>query len=233
MSSGSASSAPAREPSATKPAHRRLPPIGRAVAVLLLAGVVALLIYGVTAQSPNTSIDDSLARGQTPPAPAFTLAILQPGRLGPTLTESIRRALADGRLSTQELRGHRVVLNVWASWCDPCRQEAPLLERTWRAARTQRVLFVGLDMQDLTTDATGFLRQYQIDYLNIRDPGNSVAQRYGSTGLPETFFISPSGRIVGHVIGVSTAADLRAGIAATATGRPLGARQAGASAPIR
>jgi cytochrome c biogenesis protein CcmG/thiol:disulfide interchange protein DsbE len=82
-------------------------------------------------------------------------------------------------------------------------------------------------MQDLTGDARRFLRTFGVDYLDIRDPGDSVARRYGVTGVPETFFIAPSGRIVAHVIGVSDAAALQAGVAATATDRPLGARRAG------
>lgn len=200
---------------------------------LACAALVGLLLYGVIARSPNTTIDDSLSRGRAPLAPDFTLAVLQRGTLGPALTRSLRPALADGKLSLRELRGQRVVLNFWASWCPPCRQEAPLLERTWRAARRQGVLFVGLDMQDITQDARDFMREFRIDYLNIRDPSNPIALRYGVTGLPETYFITPSGRVVSHVIGVSTANDLRAGIAATATGRPVGARRAGAQRPTR
>lgn len=217
------------------PGARRRRPVrylAHSVALLLGAGLLALIFYGVTAQAPNTSIDDSLARGQTPAAPTFALAVLQPGTLGPKLMATMRPILAGHAVSLRELRGQRIVLNFWASWCDPCRQEAPLLERAWRAARRRGVLFLGLDMQDIPAEAKGFLRQYGSDYLNVRDPTNAVAQRYGATGLPETFFITPSGRVVDHVIGVSTSEDLRAGIAATATGQPVGARQAGGHRPI-
>lgn len=200
----------------------------RFAALLACAGLMGLLVYGVAARSPDTTVDDSLANARAPSAPGFTLAVLHRGDLGPQLTPSAGRALADGRVSLQELRGQRVVLNFWASWCIPCREEAPLLERTWRNARREGVLFVGLDMQDVTADARDFLRHFRIDYLNVRDPSNTVARRYGVTGLPETFFITPDGRIVSHVIGVSTPTDLRDGIDATATGRPITARRAGA-----
>ncbi len=191
--------------------------------------LVALLAFGVIAQSPSAQIDQSLAAGHPASAPAFTLAVLQRGSLGPELTARLAPALAAGRLGTRDLRGIPVVLNIWASWCDPCRQEAPLLERAWRAAgRPRGVLFLGLDMQDATTDAHAFLRQFHIDYLNVRDPSNDVPVRYGATGVPETFFIDRKGMIVGHVIGVTNPAQLRAGMAAALTGRVVGSRQGGA-----
>lgn len=233
VTSSPASATPAEDPS---PSHERTTTAGwlwRSVLGLASAALIALLVYGLLARSPNTTIDDSLARNEAPVAPGFTLAVLEPGRLGPKLTPAIAPALADGKISLAELRGRRVVLNVWASWCIPCRQEAPLLQRTWQSARRDGVLFLGLDMQDLTGDARGFLREFRIDYLNIRDPGDSVARRFGVTGIPETFFIAPSGRIVGHVIGVSTADDLKAGIAATEAGRPVRARRAGAQGATR
>ncbi|MGI8712208.1 MAG: TlpA family protein disulfide reductase, partial [Solirubrobacteraceae bacterium] len=115
-----------------------------------------------------------------------------------------------------------VVLTIWASWCDPCRQEAPVLERGWRAdGRPTGTLFVGLDQQDAGTDARAFVRSYGIDYLNVHDAGNDVPVRYGATGVPETFFISARGRVVDHVVGVISPGQLRAGIAAARRDQPL------------
>lgn len=199
----------------------------RVVVALACAAVVALLVYGLIARSPDTAIDDSLARGRAPVAPGFTLAVLDRGALGQRLDAALRPTLADGSVSLRELRGHRIVVNFWASWCAPCRQEAPLLQRSWMTARRDGVLFIGLDMQDLSPDARGFLTRYGTDYLTIRDPGNTAARSYGVTGVPETFFVSARGRVVNHVIGVATPDDLRAGIAATATGRPVRARRDG------
>jgi len=206
----------------------------RALTIGAPALLIGLLAYGVLIQSANTRIDDSLASGHAVPAPPFSLAVLQQGSLGPELDRSLASALRDGHLRTSQLRGTPFVLNVWASWCDPCRQESPLLERTWRTvARPRGVLFLGLDMQDLTTDAHAFLREFQIDYLNIRDPTNDVPRSYGATGVPETFFVDRRGMVVGHVTGETSIAQLRDGIAASLSGQVLGERQGGASRPAR
>lgn len=195
---------------------------------------VALLVYGVSSRAPDTSIDERLAAGKSSAAPAFTLELLDPGtRLG-RLDAPIRRARADGRLGIGELRGTPVVLNFWASWCEPCREEAPLLERAWRAeARPPGVLMLGLTMLDVAEDARAFLREFAITYPNVRDGTNDVARRYGVPALPETFFIAAQGQIVGHVIGVISPGQLRAGIRAAQTGRILGAREGGDSRPAR
>jgi cytochrome c biogenesis protein CcmG/thiol:disulfide interchange protein DsbE len=196
--------------------------------------LMALLVYGVLAKSPNTTIDDKLARLEATIAPSFELAVLQRGDVGPSLGRRLKPALADGKLALEELRGIPVVLNFWASWCVPCRQEATSLQRAWRQdARPRGVLFLGLDMQDVPRDARSFLREFGIDYLNIRDPSNGIARRYGTTGVPETFFIDAGGRVVGHVIGVATPQQLQDGVAAAQTGRVVSPRNGGAQGQIR
>jgi cytochrome c biogenesis protein CcmG, thiol:disulfide interchange protein DsbE len=204
-----------------------------ALGLLAAAGLVGLLIYGVIARSPDTRIDDSLARNQPIPAPSYRLAVLRRGTLGPRLERRVGPALADGRVSPSELRGTPYVLNIWASWCVPCRDEAPELVREWRRMRPRGVLFVGLDMQDTAEDARRFMDHYGIDYLTIKDPTNDTSHRYGATGVPETFFISARGDIVNHVIGVVTPAQLRGGIDAAVSGRPEAARQGGEQRPAR
>ena len=199
----------------------------RALTLGLIAAFVALLVYGLVVKVPDPGIDDRLGRGQAAPAPGFELSVLQRGSLGPVLERRLGPALADGRLGAAELRGTPVVLNFWASWCDPCRDEAPLLEGTWRRARAGGVTFVGLNMQDLTGDARGFMREFAVSYVNVRDQSDAVARKWGVTGIPETFFLAGDGRIVGHVVGIVSADQLRDGIEAARAGRPLGTLSGG------
>ena len=104
-----------------------------------------------------------------------------------------------------------------------------MLERACEEAGPQGVLVLGLDQQDAREAAREFLAEYRISYPNVRESGREVASDYGATGLPETFFISADGRIVGHVIGAADDDQLSRGIAAARTGRPvsLGGRPAG------
>ncbi len=204
-----------------------------AVGVAAAVGLVALLAYGVIARSPDTTIDDSLARNQPIAAPSYRLAVLRHGSLGARLERKLSPALADGHVSESELRGTPYVLNIWASWCVPCREEAPVLVREWRRARPRGLLFVGIDMQDADEDAGAFMDHFGVDYLNLRDPTNKTFRRYGATGLPETWFINSRGEIVNHVIGVITPAQLRGGIAAAIAGRPQAASRGGEQRPPR
>jgi cytochrome c biogenesis protein CcmG, thiol:disulfide interchange protein DsbE len=205
----------------------------RGLGVLAVIGLTGLLVYGVTAQAPDRTIDDALARAEAVEAPGFELDVLQRGRVAGPLAPVVDRAAADGRIALAELRGTPVVLNFWASWCDPCRVEAPVLERGWRAASRQGVIVVGLDMQDVRDDAREFLREFSITYPNVHEAGKETSRHYGVTGLPETFFISADGLIVGHVIGALDRDQLAAGIAAARSGRPQHAAPGGEQLPTR
>jgi cytochrome c biogenesis protein CcmG/thiol:disulfide interchange protein DsbE len=215
------------------PPRRRLGILLRALAVTGLALFVGLLAYGLSTSSPRTDIDEALSRAETVPAPDFELPVLERGSLGRRLSGRLNSALADGRVALEELRGTPVVLNFWASWCVPCRAEAPTLERGWRRALPNGVLFLGLNMQDLTTDARAFIREFDNTYLNVRDQSNGVAREWGVTGIPETFFITAKGRVVGHVIGVVSPERLQEGVAASRSGRPLGSLEGGDRRPTR
>ena len=201
--------------------------LGRLAAIGAVALFVALLVYGLLSKPADTTIDSSLAEAKAPPAPGFALEVLQTGSPGPRLERGLRAATADGELALEELRGAPVVLNFWASWCPPCREEAPRLERRWQANRGRGVVFLGLDMQDLTGEAREFIRDFGISYPNVRDPGDGVARDWGVTGLPETFFLSRRGRVVGHVIGAVSGDQLVEGISAAQKGLPVGVLQGG------
>ncbi|MEX2195119.1 MAG: TlpA disulfide reductase family protein [Thermoleophilaceae bacterium] len=201
---------------------------GVLVALVLVGAFVALLAYGIGATGVDDDIDVRLGRGETPAAPGFELPVLAPTGV----PAELEPAFADGSLALGELRGTPVVLNFWASWCPPCRTEAPLLEETWRDNRDD-VLFLGLNMQDLTGEAREFLDEVGNSYPHVRDDDDGVARDWGATGLPETFFITPDGRIVGHVIGAVDADQLEEGIAAATAGRVSGAEQGGERREIR
>ncbi len=198
----------------------------RGLAALLTVAFLALLAYGLVARAPDATIDDALGRRETPAAPGFELTSLKRGRPG-SLGAPWDRADADGRISLGELRDTPLVINFWASWCAPCRTEAPILERGWRRARRRGVLFVGLNMQDVTQDARTFLGEFELSFPNVRDPTKDTARRWGATGIPETFFVSAKGEIVGHVIGTVTARQLDEGVTAAITGRPRRVDQGG------
>jgi cytochrome c biogenesis protein CcmG/thiol:disulfide interchange protein DsbE len=204
----------ADEPSRSRGVLRGLA-IGAAVALL------ALLTYGVLTQPADTTIDDAIVRGEPVAAPAFDLEVLTPPRdaSGPA-AQAFARAAADGRVGLEELRGTPVVLNFWASWCEPCREEAPLLQSAWERSGGDGVLVLGLDTQDARPDARAFVEEFALTYPNVREPGGEVSRAFGMTGLPETFFISADGQVVAHARGAVDAAQLEQGMAAAAAGEP-------------
>lgn len=205
----------------------------RATGVLAAAAFVGLLAYGIASQRPNREIDGALAQAERVAAPGFDLEVLEAGQPPGALRSVTARATADGRVALKELRGTPVVLNFWASWCPPCRDEAPLLEREWRRAGQLGVMFVGVDTQDVRAEGRAFLQKFGVSYLNLREPDKATSRRYGATGLPETFFITRDGKVVGHVIGAINRKQLRAGIRAAGSGRTTPAEQGGARRSTR
>jgi cytochrome c biogenesis protein CcmG/thiol:disulfide interchange protein DsbE len=108
----------------------------------------------------------------------------------------------DGQtIRSEDLLGKGVVLNFWASWCDPCREEAALLEQTWRQEEGNNIVFLGLDYLDQEPAAKAYLDEFNISYANGPDLQSAAARRYGIKGVPETFFIDPEGKITDIVIG--------------------------------
>lgn len=200
----------------------------RRMAVLLgVLVLLSLLVYGLLAKAEDGSIDAALAAGKTEPGPLFELELLDEGSTAGAIARRLGRAGGDQRIALEELRGLPVVLNFWASWCLPCREEAPILQRGWERHRG-RVLFLGLNTQDLTDDARSFIEEFEITYPTIRDPGKEVSSAYGLTGIPETFFIDARGRVVGHVIGVVSRNQLDRGVEAARRGEVAGVLAGGA-----
>jgi cytochrome c biogenesis protein CcmG, thiol:disulfide interchange protein DsbE len=103
--------------------------------------------------------------------------------------------VGDGEGSIGDYRGRWVLVNLWASWCVPCRQEAPDLERFWRRYRDRRVTVLGIDVQDNSADAVAFVREYGLSYPQLRSVGEERSEAFGSTGVPENFLVDPRGRL--------------------------------------
>lgn len=152
------------------------------VAVLAAGALLALLAFGVSSQAQNTSIDSAVAHGKYPPAPNASMAL-------PVLGSSRTESLAD-------FRGKVVLLNVFASWCDPCATEAPILEHEQQALVHDNATIVGITYLDNSTDSEQFVREYHLTYPVLRDVSGRFIRSYGTTGVPESFVIDRAGRIV-------------------------------------
>lgn len=187
------------------------------LAMAVVAGLVALLALRLASTDRARNLVADVREGGRPAAPLFELGVIW-GETG-TWPEELGPALDDGMLALLELRGHPVVLNFWASWCVPCREEAPVLEDSARG-HAGEVVFLGVDVQDFESDARRFLRELDVDYVSVRDSGSDTYDAYGLTGVPETYYLDASGRIVAHSRGAISATELEAGIAeATAPAR--------------
>jgi cytochrome c biogenesis protein CcmG, thiol:disulfide interchange protein DsbE len=126
-----------------------------------------------------------------------------------TMAPDFELGLFDGssfKLSDQLAQGKPVVVNFWASWCGPCADEAPLLQAAAQR-RGNDFTFVGVNVEDLDSDAQSFMRKYGISYPNGSGNAGPISIKYGMRGVPETYFIAPDGRLI-RKWNTLTAADL-------------------------
>ena len=150
---------------------------------VLAAALVGLLVYGVAGNGQDTTLDDAVKAGKLPNAPGATLE-------RPLLNGRGDRSLAD-------FKGKVVVLNFWASWCEPCRGEAKILERTHaQLSQSGNGTVLGATYNDTTEDSRTFEREFHISYPSVRDVGTDLARKYGTRALPETFVLDKQGRVV-------------------------------------
>ena len=169
----------------------------QAAAVTVVALLVVLLGWRVAQQEEGRGLDDAVAAGKRPPAPDFALDSLD----------------GDATISLSDYRGKAVVLNFWASWCEPCKEEAPLLESAWQRYREQGLVVLGVDAQDLKSDARRFVERYQLTYPIAHDQNGVTLGRYGYVSFPETWFVDRQGRLVGeHILGGFTEEQLEENI---------------------
>ena len=153
--------------------------IRRAVFVFVpVVAFIGLLTYGLVTSAPRDA-------GAGTRLPEFEL---------PRLDES-------GTLTNEDLEGTPVVVNFWASWCIPCREEAELLQETYEAYTEEGVIFLGVNIKDSTVDARGFIDEYGMTYPVVSDQDEELARALGVQGIPETFFIDDEGVLIGSATG--------------------------------
>jgi len=150
-----------------------------------VVAVVGLLVYGLASKgSSGVGVGDI--------APSSALPNLEGGGTG----------------SLAEYKGQWVLVNIWASWCIPCKQEAPALETFQRQHGGPHFTVLGIDSRDLTDDGRAFVRRYGLTYPQLRDGDGSAAHEYGTTGVPENYLVDPTGRVQLHVVGPVTEESL-------------------------
>lgn len=157
---------------------------GVAISGVLALGLIALLVLGLARDTDRFKIDHAMDQGERVAAPDFTLPVFaNGGSLG----------AVDTPLTLSKLRGRPVVLNIWASWCGPCRDEAPIIEDLQRRYGPKGVVVLGLNSEDDPGDARKFLAEYRATFPVVRAGDNAVRTRFGTEQMPETFVIDPDG----------------------------------------
>jgi cytochrome c biogenesis protein CcmG/thiol:disulfide interchange protein DsbE len=169
--------------------------IAQAGAVGLVVALLGLLVWRVATDDGGVA-KKLRESGRPVAAPAFSLPRLD----------------GDGEISLASLRGKPVVINFWASWCVPCREEAPLFEQAWQDHRASGLVVLGIDSEDFRGDARRFVRKYGLTYPIVVDKSKRTIADFGLTGYPETFFVSADGEVVAHAAGQVREADLKRGI---------------------
>lgn len=166
--------------------------------LVLMTGILAQLGADQPANRGQATIAArlALAKAADQAAASFSLVGLQGTR----------------SISLNEFAGRVVVLNFWASWCAPCKEEAPQLQAVWQAYRDEGVQFLGVDHRDYRSAAETFQRQFGITYPSVFDPGGGLSAEYGLAGIPSTFVIDGNGRIAYRFLGRIDAPLLRAAL---------------------
>ncbi len=160
---------------------------------LLSAALIAVLIYGVTQQGDGDPLATALSKGKQPLAATATLPVLD----------------GAGRSSLAAYRGRVVIVNFFASWCQPCAQEAPLIAKTQKQLSADGATILGISWNDTAADSAKFLKQHDLTYPVLRDVNGTYAKSYGVKGMPESFVINRAGHIVALSRGEMDAAFIR------------------------
>ena len=166
--------------------------IGRIIALLVVVGLVIVLALALRTRYATQPTSGA--------APDFTLAVYS-GYDGGLGKPQVRLA---------DLRGQVVFINFWASWCVPCREEQPVLEKLWKQYRNKGVVFLGIDYVDTEPAALAYLAEFQVTYPNGPDLGTKISPKYHIQGVPESFLVDRQGNIVWFKIAPISEAELSA-----------------------
>ena len=147
------------------------------IAAALLVG---LLAYGLTTTGTDTTLDDAMSRGERADQPA---------------RDALPRLGGDGAGSLADYKGKVVLVNVWASWCEPCRDELPLIEKAHKTLQARGGTVVGIDVKENSAAALKAVDEFDLTFPNLRDRDGSFVRKWGQSGYPENFVIDRQGRV--------------------------------------
>ena len=147
------------------------------IAAALLVG---LLAYGLTTTGTDTTLDSAMARGE---------------RVDPPAGGSLPRLEGSGTGSLADYRGKVVLVNVWASWCTPCRDELPLIQKAHKNLSARGGTVLGIDVKENSKAARKAVQEYGLSYPNLRDRDGDYVREWGQTGYPETYVIDRKGKV--------------------------------------
>jgi cytochrome c biogenesis protein CcmG/thiol:disulfide interchange protein DsbE len=158
--------------------------IARAVVFGLIVGLIAVLGVALFGNGDKPVRESPLVGREAPP---FELELF-----------------GGGKATLSDFRGKTLLINFWASWCGPCVKEAPVLEEAWVRYRGRGVAFIGVNVWDDKASAEKYVKTHGGGFINGMDPKGQIAVSYGIAGVPETYFVDPSGVIVGKYAGPLT-----------------------------
>jgi len=161
----------------------------------LLSSLCALAVAALLTTGCGTSASDNGGGSHPDYAKALAGAPAPLAALHEQENDLLPGGLAAYEKRISQLRGYPVVVNVWASWCNPCRQEFPVLQKL-SARYGKQVAFLAIDSQDSDDAAATFLREEPVPYPSYTDPDKEIADKLGAVGLPDTAFYDESGELV-------------------------------------
>lgn len=147
---------------------------------IAVAALLALLTYGVVVKQGGNEYDNAVASGERLPATVREVRVLN----------------SDKTVSLEDYRGKVVLLNFWASWCEPCKDESPAIERAYKKYKDQGFVVLGADVDDLSSDANEFIKENNLTYPIVRYTSTDATKDFGTKRMPESFLIDREGNVV-------------------------------------